>query len=242
MVRKHPIHIKISTVLGLLFLVIVILTFFIYYSINTKVTPRLIAIAESSIHKLNETIFMQYQVKNIYNKLQLEDVIILNKNANDEILTVDFKLENAYAALSLITSYLKENLESNEARNQILKYYDEDLSTRLGSIILSIPLGVSSNNIFLANLGPRIPVQVKYMDYLATSIRIKLQDYGINNVLVSMYIDCSLTNEILVPHSEKEIEHTYSILIASKIIQGTVPDYYGGSLETKSNILNIPME
>ena len=103
-------------------------------------------------------------------------------------------------------------------------------------------MGVASDGVFLANLGPKIPVKINYMGYLATSVRIKLEDYGINSVLVSLYIDCSITNEFIVPTIQKEINHSYSILLASKIIQGTVPEYYGGSWETKSNILNVPID
>lgn len=242
MSRKRKFNLKISYVLGIILFLILFFTYSFFRKFNEKVTPNLINVAEVSINKLNESILMQYRVSNIYKEINLDEVILLRKNTKDEILSVDFKLENAYDALTLITQYLRNNLEDMEVRNRILKYYNEELSSELDSIILSIPIGIASNGIFLANLGPRIPVKVSYMGYLATSVRIKLEDYGINNALVSLYIDCSITNEIIVPNVQKEINHSYSILLASKIIQGTVPDYYGGSYETKSNILNIPIE
>lgn len=242
MEKRFKIKIKFSYVIIFILFLILFFTFSLLKKFNSAVTPRLIKIAESSINKLNETILMQYRVSDVYQKINVNDMIIIRKNSKDEIIAVDFQIDNAYKALSLITSYINNNLEDEKVRNNALKYYSEDLSSKLDSIVLTIPMGVASNDIYLANLGPRIPVKVNYMGYLSTSIRIKLEDYGINNVLISLYIDCSITNEFIVPSTQKSINHDYSILIASKIIQGLVPDYYGGKLETKSNILNIPIE
>ena len=213
----------------------------LFFGFNKKITPNLIAIAESSINKLNESILLQYRVSDLYKKIELEDLIKITKNSNEEIIAVDFKLEEAYEALSVITNYLQDSLASERVRNEILTHYNEDLSSSLDSIILSIPMGVMSKGIYLANLGPRIPVKVNYMGYVGTNIRIKLEDYGINNVLIFLYIDCDITNEFIIPATRKTISHNYSILIASKVIQGIVPKYYGGSMETKSNILNVPI-
>ncbi len=241
MFKKHKFQLKPSFVISSIITIIFLLTILLLQKFNHKITPNLLTIAESSINKLNESILMQYRVSNVYQKVDLEKVIEINKNQKNEIIAVDFRLESAYDSLSVITQYLQRSLEDVNVRNDILKYYNEDLSSSLDSIILSIPIGVSSKGIFFSNLGPRIPVKVNYMGYLSTSIRIKIEDYGINNCLISLFIDCSITNEFIVPSIQKEINHSYSILIASKIIQGTVPDYYGGALETKSNILNVPI-
>lgn len=241
MYKAHYFYIKPFYVIGLLFSIILFLAIFFFLKFNHNISPHLLSIAESSINKLNESILMQYRVSDVYQKIDLEDMILITKNNNGEIIAVDFQLESAYRALSLITNYLKQNLENKMVRQKILKFYNDDLSSELDSIILTIPMGMASDEIFLVNLGPRIPVKINYMGYLATSVRIKLEDYGINTILISLYIDCSITNEFIVPNIQKEINNGYSILLASKIIQGTVPDYYGGTWETKSNILNVPI-
>lgn len=208
---------------------------------NNKVTPNLLNIAEASINKLNETILTNFKVKDVYPQVDLESAIVITKNAKDEIISVDFNLENVYKVLSIITQYLQKSVEDISVRKEILKYYNEDLSSDLDSIILNIPIGVASDKIYFSNLGPRIPVKVSYMGYVTSNVRIKLEDYGINNALISIYIDCFITNEIIVPSKDTEIKHEYNILVASKIIQGTVPEYYGGAIEAKSNILNVPI-
>ncbi len=240
--KRYNIHFSKFQVYGILFCVIVFLGFFGFVQFNKKITPNLLRVAEASINKLNETILTNYRVKDVYKEVDLSEAISIVKNSKEEIITVDFRLEKVYEALSVITQYLQKSLEDEELRHQILNYYNNDLSSSLDSIILSLPMGIASQGIYMANLGPRIPVKVSYMGYVASSVRTKIEDYGINNALVSVYIDCFITNEFLAPTQKKEIHHEYNILVASKIIQGIVPDYYGGALEAKSNILNVPIE
>lgn len=228
--------------LGIVLFIILFFSIVLLLKFNKKVTPNLLSIAESSINKLNESILTNYRVKDIYPQVDLEEAIKIIKNNKGEIISVDFALEKVYQALSIITEYLQKSVEDKKIRDTVLSYYNDKLSTDLRSIVLSIPMGVSSDFIYLANLGPKIPVKINYMGYVASSVRIKIEDYGINNALVSIYIDCFITNEFILPVVQKKINHEYNILIASKIIQGIVPTYYGGAMEAKSNILNVPLQ
>lgn len=238
---KWNVHFKWSHILLFFVMMILVLSITFFIKFNKGVTPKLLQIAEVSINKLNETILTNYRVKDIYPQVDLESAIVLTKNSKEEIISVDFNLENVYKALSILTEYLQSSVEDLNVRKDILEYYNEDLSSETGSIILSIPIGVASDKIYLANLGPRIPVKIRYMGYVASNVRIKLEDYGINNVLISIYIDCYVTNSFIAPALETSINHEYNILVASKIIQGVVPEYYGGVMEAKSNILNVPI-
>ena len=237
----HRLTIKKGQIIILILFIIGILDIFFFIQFNRKVTPKLLNVAKASISKLNETILTNFKVKSIYPQVDLENAIVLTKNANDEIISVDFRLENAYKALSIITEYLQKNLLDSEIQKQVLNYYNQDISTQLGNIILTIPMGVASDSLYLNNLGPRIPVRISYMGYISSNIRLKVEDYGINNALISIYIDCAITNQFIVPSIEQEMKYNYCILVASKIIQGIVPKYYGGTIEAKSNLLNVPI-
>lgn len=243
LVCKKRMVLKKQYILFFIVSIIIFLTFLMFNYFNSKITPKLINVASTSINRFNETILTNYTVKNLYNEIAtLDEVIKIVQNSKEEIISVDFNLESVYKALSIITNYLKESVEDEETRKEALENYNEWLSADVDGIVLRLPLGVASDNIFTANLGSKIPVKISYVGYVGSSVRINLENYGINNVLVSVYIDCSITNEIIVPTLKDKIKHQYSILVASKIIQGTVPKYYGGSMEAKSNILNIPIE
>ena len=229
-------HIGIVIFVGLLFF-----TFLFMHSFNIKVNPKLIEIAKTSIQKLQNTILTNFQVKNLYSQFDLENMMVLTKNKQDEIISVDFKLEEVYKSLTEITKYLQQSMEDVIMRKQVLTYYSEELSNDLNSLILLVPMGVSSNMAYLAHLGPKIPVKITYMEYVTSNIRIALENYGINNVLISIYIDCEISSSFLIPAMEEKVKNNYSILVASKIIEGKIPTYYGGKIETKSNLLNIPI-
>ncbi len=239
-IKKNK-RLSIYKILGLIAIIILFFTFFLFMKFNKKITPRLLNVAAASINKLNETILTNYRVKDIYKQVDLENCIKVVKNNKDEIITVDFNLERVYEALSILTEYIQKSVGDHTLRKEILNNYNEDLSSGLDSIVLSLPIGISSDGLYLVNLGPRIPVKVNYMGYVSSSVRIKLEDYGINNALISIYIDCFINNEFIAPFREEKINHEYNILIYSKIIQGIVPTYFGGSIEKKSSLLSLPI-
>ena len=59
--------------------------------------------------------------------------------------------------------------------------------------------------------------------------------------MIEVYIDVSISHEIITPVTLQTKELKYEILIGAEIINGIVPSLYGGLYETKSNILNIPI-
>jgi sporulation protein YunB len=229
---------KISRIMLIIFVIIIFITYLLLRNFNKLVTPKLINVATSSINKLNESILLNYTLSDMYENIDLDEVIDIVKNSNDEIISVDFNLKEVYSSLAIITKYLHESLNSEEIREKYLEYYDEEISSKNDSIVLMMPMGIASNNIYVANLGPRIPVKISYIGYLSTNIRIKLENYGINMVLSSIYIDCSITNSYIIPSKKESITSDYSILVSSKIISGDVPEYYGGVIEKSSSILN----
>ncbi len=222
-------------------LLILFLTITFLFNFNKKVTPKLLNVAEASIDKLNEDILMNYKVSDVYKKVDLNNIINIEKNSKEEIIDIDFNLENVYEVLSLMLNYLQEKLNNVDVRKQILRYYSDDLSSSLDDIVLNIPMGVASDGIYLVNLGPKIPVKVSYVGYFSGKIRLEVKSYGINNSLISIYIDSNISNEFILPSLEEKINHTYSILLISKVIQGIVPKYYGGYINEKSEVLNVPI-
>jgi sporulation protein YunB len=240
--RKNKFQLKLSSIFLVLGFIIAFLTMMFLNIFNKKITPNLLTIANDSINKLNESILMQYKVSNLYKSLDLNNIIIIDKNKNDEIISVDFNLDNVYEALSIIANYLHDSINDNKKISEILNYYDKELNINDNNIVLTIPMGSASNNIYFANLGPRIPVKIEYVNYLTANIRLKLENYGINTILVSIYIDCDISNKYIIPTISEEINNSYSILISSKLIEGVVPNYYGGSIDTKSSILNVQFE
>ena len=99
------------------------------------------------------------------------------------------------------------------------------------------PIGLATNNVYLSHLGPKVPVKISFLSSLVTGIKTDVTNYGINNVMLSIYLDVDVTNNIIVPMLDKDISGHYEVLLASKVVMGNVPTYIGNMLESKSPIV-----
>ena len=66
----------------------------------------------------------------------------------------------------------------------------------------------------------------------------KVTNYGVNNILVELYLVIETNNKMIVPYSEHQFGETYEIVLASKVIMGSVPLYYGDTIEKSSAIIS----
>ena len=87
-----------------------------------------------------------------------------------------------------------------------------------------------------SNLGPKIPVKIKFIGSILTGVKTKVTDYGINNSLIEVYTTISIQTLVITPVSKDRKTRNYEILVSSKIIEGKVPEIYGGVMEKSSNI------
>lgn len=223
-------------------LLVSVITAFLFNVFNKKINPKLIEISEKNLNKITYSIIMDYLDSEILNQEYLENILIISKNNADEIITVDFNLEQTYIVLNEITRRMRENLSSLESGKIKIDYYDSYLSSGQNGLILMIPVGVASEYMFLNNLGPKIPVQVKFVGSLLTNVKTKITNYGMNNALVELYAYIMVTQEITTPVTYKTLKTEYDVLIAAKMINGRVPTFYGNALESESSLFNIPLE
>ena len=66
----------------------------------------------------------------------------------------------------------------------------------------------------------------------------KVSNYGLNSLLLELYLKINVNNSIMSPSSYKEFGETYEIILASKVVVGEIPVYYGGELEKTSPIVS----
>ena len=95
---------------------------------------------------------------------------------------------------------------------------------------------------FLSNLGPSIYVPINFVGSVLTNIKTKITDYGINNALVEIYVTVVLDTNLISPVVEKSNKINYDVLVASTVVNGRVPEVYGGLIQSKSNSLTKQIE
>ncbi len=242
---KKRIIIKRYNIYLFIFFIVFIYSFNIIKNINNNITPKLLEISNDKIEEITIDIINKSFSKEALGSLNINDILLISKNNNNEIVSVDFKLDNAYEKLRNSIEILQNSLNDLEKGNY--KYNDDSYETYLdcsnnNGFIFKIPLGFATNKIFLASFGPKIPVRIEFVGSVQGNIYTKITDYGINNSLIEVYIKLILKEKIILPVKSIKKNNKTNVLLASKIIQGKVPTFYNGILENNSNIIDIPIK
>ena len=233
---------KILSVIIIIFIFIIVVSFsFINYYSN-KALPLLVTYAESEAKKLIVLIINKSVTKQI-NNVDTNDIFEVTYNKDGEVILVDFNSKRTSVALSTITGLVEINLRAIEEGNiDMIELPDNNfgnLDTDLleKGIILEVPLGVITNSTFLSNLGPKVPVKLSLIGDVSSGFSTEVDEYGINNALIKVYIDVEVNARIIMPIVSNDINISASIPIAMKVIQGKIPEYYIGGFTTKSNVV-----
>ena len=225
----------------------VIITIIVLKIISIRVSPILMNYAELETKKLSSIVINRAVNKQLANGMYIDEMFNIIKNDNGEIATIDFNPAIVNKVLNTTTNVVLINLKAIEEGNidfielpDILISNDKDKLKN--GIIYEIPLGTITNSGFLSNLGPKIPIKLNIIGSVESNVKTNIKEYGINNALVEIYIRISVTEQINVPFISKRVTVTSDIPVALKVIQGSVPKYYGGTLSKQSNIFSIPIE
>lgn len=207
-----------------------------------KVEKKLFTFAEIEVNKLSKAIVNQAVNDVIANKFADEDLFEIGKNSNDDIQIVDFNPQKVNLILNAINENINsyfERLENGEKdildikRNTITNTL---INTKKKGVVFELPIGMVSNNAFLSNLGPKIPVRVSLNGELESCIKTRVENYGINNAVITVYVYIAVSEQILLPITSKKITIQNEIPISIKMMQGNVPNYYFNGLNTASDI------
>lgn len=175
--------------------------------------------------KLND--YIDFLVKDeIYKKViksnnfitneEVNDILYIDKNKSNEIVYLDYDIDKTYKLLN--------------------KYIDSLKKDNSKSKILTIPFFITSDNIIISSLGPKIKFKYEIIDNVKGKIKTKITDFGVNNALVEMYFELEIGYLVVIPMNKKESVLKTEILISSKIINGKVPTFYGKNIFKESGV------
>lgn len=223
-----------------IFVSIISFSFINYYS--NKALPLLMTYAEAETKKLIILVINKAVTKQI-NNVDINDIFEVTYNNAGEVILVDFNSKRTSIALSTITSLVELNLRAiEEGKIDMLELPDNSLDAFNKElldkgVILEVPLGVVSNSTLLSNLGPKVPVKLSIIGDVSSGFSTEVEEYGINNALIKLFIDVEVNARVVMPFMGEDISISASIPIAMKVIQGKIPEYYLNGFTTKSNII-----
>lgn len=210
-------------------LISILLTCFLSFMITNiyikSLSKNMTTYIGASVKKKNILLLKEAFTETSATFKNVDDLILVTQNSKEEIIQVDFDMQMSSNLLSSITDYI----------NATLNEYNY-----LGYRI-DLPVGLLSKNPIFANIGPKIPVKVELSDVALGNVRTTVKPFGINNALVEVYLDIFIRTSVLYPFEVLEVDSEFSSLVSSKIIQGTVPNFWGGSINSKSDTIDLPL-
>ena len=109
-------------------------------------------------------------------------------------------------------------------------------------IVYYIPFGVVTDIPVIADVGPKIPVKTNLVGSVISNVKTEVIDYGINNVLLKVYIKVMVSEQVILPFISKRINTEIDIPVLIKVIQGSIPSVYGGMFSSTSPLVESSIE
>lgn len=222
---------KKDTILIVIFLVLLIVSLTFKY-INTKIVPPLEVYAENEVKKISSLIISDAVESISFSEEETMSFFNTLTNKNDEVISVDFNTAKINKSLVKLNKAVYKDLKSFE--NGRYKLEDTEIETE--DLIYKIPLGYITGNYTLSNIGPKVPLKAKVIGSVVSNIKTEVSSYGINNSLLKVYIDVTVNMRFMLPLISKDVLVNNSIPLVVKIIQGKIPNVYGGSYAVTSPI------
>lgn len=229
--KKHP---KFLTYLLYLITIAILCSCLFIYYFNQKLGPGLIKCAEDEVKHLT-TLVMNNCIKKYINQTEKLDILNIERNSQNEIERIQYNTKVLNETSTQITTMLETDLDYMVKGNleaiqlNLNKLSDEYYEKTNDGILFTISMGSATGNSLLANVGPKIPLNLSVVGDVVSQIETKITEYGLNNALVEVDIKLEVATVIQMPFLSKKVTVTNTIPLTMEIIQGNIPNYYLGN-------------
>ncbi len=107
-------------------------------------------------------------------------------------------------------------------------------------LLIEVPLGQALGVPVLANLGPKIPINLEAVGDVYTEVKSEMVETGINGALIRVNVYIQVNVRIIMPFASNPVVLEQNIPVTRMFHPGEVPEYYQGG-EGDSN-LSIPLD
>lgn len=234
--KKHFIR-----TLIILLIIILLTSLLIIKYISKKIYPMVFKYAEIETKKFSNLIINNAISKTVTDKITPDEIFKITYDKNDEIKTIDFNTPKINKYLTKATKSIQEDIQNIEKGN--INKIDKDITQKYNKkdlekgIIYTLNTGVISNSPLLTNLGPKIPIKINLIGDVISYVSADVEDYGINNSMIRVFINLKVTEEVIIPFYGKEINMEAKVPIAIKLITGKLPEYYLGTNQKKQIVV-----
>lgn len=215
---------RVGLLLIIIFLIVVI-AFIVLKKVIDNVSPVIMEYSKSEMKKVAATLINKAITNDILEEMNLDELFIVDKSNDEEIITVMLDPSIVNRAVSRATDAVEDNLKRVEMRDPSVL---EDFN--INENCFYVPTGMVFNSPFLSNIGPKIPIKLKMVGNVTSGIVTEVKEYGINNSLITVSMEVSVEIQVVLPLTTDYVSITNYIPLALKLIQGKVPIYYGDGI------------
>lgn len=201
-----------------IFLITIFSFIFLYY-ISNKVLPSVLTYSENIVKEEGIMLVSENVSKNIIKILDKEKLFKIEKDNEGNIESIDYDSKVVNEIINEASITVQDNF------NRFQKKKD--------NIVTYVPIFSSTDNIFLENLGPKIPIKLKLDGNVITSLETNVKEYGFNSALIEISIKVEANAEVIVPLKTKKEKIVNVIPISIKIVQGNVNSILSDSMLKK---------
>ena len=220
-----------SDIILLIMIIVLIISYIMLKVFTIKSEKILLNYAENKSKELSQ-LLVNNALEEIIIDANVEDIINLEKNQNNEIISLDFNNVKINEIELKISKNIQKNLkklEENKKNSLTEKYYDNKID-----IIYEVPMSIIYDVPILVGIGPKVPFKLDVLGNVKTNVITNIKEYGINNSLVEVILNMKINIQIILPFSSKNIVIESNVPLKTKVIQGKIPTYYGGIISNKT--------
>lgn len=174
-----------------------------------KILPTFITLAESKAQyiatKMVDRVIAEYITDN---NVTYDQFFTLEKNSEGQVTALISNTSNMNKMKSQMTLVIQDRLNDVEDSN------------------IKIPLLSFSGNLFLSDMGPKIPLRLMTTGYINMDIKNQFTAAGVNQTKHEVYIQCHSEITMLLPGRRAKAEINSVVPLTEAIIVGVVPNTY----------------
>ena len=218
----------------LILVIVLILTYILIKLFTEKSKTILLEYAKNKSIELS-TIIINESIKESILDEKINDMLEIVKNESNEIVGINFNNTQTNKILYKINYSMLNNIKAIENGNdEVVKVELKNNFFDNKNMIFQVPFNVMNEKPVLIGIGPKIPFKIEILGSSTNNILTNVKEYGINNSLVELLLEIEVNIQIILPFISKKTIIKKKIPISTKIIQGKIPEYYGGRISART--------
>ena len=192
----------------IIFIFIFVLTILLLYFYSSKISPLLIKYSRIECKRIAIDIISKEVSDEVIKILNDDNLFVLEKDSSGNIELIDYNTKVVNKILSTTSKKVTKNFKDVQLKNK--------------GIVTKVPIGVVTDNIFLENLGPKVPIKLVLNGNALTSLNTNVKEYGINSALIEVSVKIVANIDIIIPFKSSEIKVVNEVPISIKVVKGNI--------------------